>query len=55
MKPCFALVVAKGYFGPVASNEAILTDLRRHYDDLTQEMGNIMDAVGVDGRSAERE
>jgi RepB plasmid partitioning protein/ParB-like nuclease family protein len=49
------LVVAKGYVARLLRNEAILTYLRRHYDDLTQEMGKIMDAVGVDARSAERE
>ena len=49
------LVVAKGYLSRLMRNEAISSYLVSHYPDLTNEIRNVMDAVGTDARAMQRE
>jgi RepB plasmid partitioning protein/ParB-like nuclease domain len=49
------LVIAKGYLARLMRNEAVAKYLTRHHQDLASELGAVMEAIGTDARSLERE
>lgn len=49
------LVVAKGYLSRLMRNSNIAAYLNKHYGDMTRELNGLLEAVGSDARSMQRE
>jgi len=49
------LVVAKGYIGRLLRNESVAKYLQKHYRELADELSKIMEDIGADVRTVERE
>ena len=49
------LVVAKGYLSRLMRNGNIAAYLNKHYGDITRELAGLLEAVGSDARSMQRE